>query len=138
MSVDQFMRARIRRMFYVDHLSIHAIASQLGIHHSAVRRATGNETRSLPKQCQSIVQPYENLVTEKLTQYPKITSSRMFLILKDHGFEGSASSVQRFVHKMGPTIARAFVRIETLPGEKAQVDWAHLGKVTIGQAKRNL
>ncbi len=32
----------------------------------------------------------------------------------------------------------AYLRLRTLPGEQAQVDWAHFGSITIGKAKRSL
>ena len=35
-------------------------------------------------------------------------------------------------------MAEAYLRLKTLPGEQAQVDWAHFGTVTIGRAERRL
>ncbi len=35
-------------------------------------------------------------------------------------------------------VAEAYLRLRTLPGEQAQVDWAHFGKLTIGRAVRPL
>ena len=32
----------------------------------------------------------------------------------------------------------AYLRLRTLPGEQAQVDWGHFGKLTIGRAERTL
>jgi hypothetical protein len=32
----------------------------------------------------------------------------------------------------------AYLRLKTLPGEQAQVDWGHFGKLTIGRAERTL
>jgi transposase len=41
-----------------------------------------------------------------------------------HGFEGSYSSVRRFVRKLrGSGIAKTFAVIHTEPGEEAQVDY---------------
>jgi hypothetical protein len=34
--------------------------------------------------------------------------------------------------------AEAYLRIKTLPGEQAQVDWGHFGKLTIGRGQRSL
>src|SRR5204863_9116365 len=34
--------------------------------------------------------------------------------------------------------AEAFLRLRTLPGEQAQVDWGHFGYLTIGRARRPL
>ena len=35
-------------------------------------------------------------------------------------------------------VHEAFLRLRKLPAEEAQVDWAHFGEVTIGQARRRL
>ena len=35
-------------------------------------------------------------------------------------------------------MAEAYLRLKTLPGEQAQVDWGHFGKVKIGRAERLL
>ena len=35
-------------------------------------------------------------------------------------------------------MAEAYLRLKTLPGEQAQVDWAHFGAVRIGRAERRL
>jgi hypothetical protein len=35
-------------------------------------------------------------------------------------------------------VAEAYLRLRTLPAEQAQVDWAHMGHVVVGRAKRPL
>jgi hypothetical protein len=35
-------------------------------------------------------------------------------------------------------VAQAYLRLRTLPGEQAQVDWAHLGHIEVGRARRPL
>lgn len=35
-------------------------------------------------------------------------------------------------------VAEAYLRLHTLAGEQAQVDWAHMGHVVAGKAKRPL
>src|SRR5580700_4236662 len=43
-------------------------------------------------------------------------------------------------HRMPATTSKgeAFLRLRTLPGEQAQVDWAHFGHLAIGRARRPL
>ena len=47
-----------------------------------------------------------------------------------------------FRHMVAPyrprPTAEAYLRLKTLPGEQAQVDWGHFGKLTIGRAARPL
>lgn len=47
----------------------------------------------------------------------------------DHGYTGSYSSVWRFIRSIEPVEARGIVRIETPPGEEAQVDFGSAGEL---------
>jgi hypothetical protein len=55
---------------------------------------------------------------------------------------GYRGSPHHFRHRVAPyrprPTAEAYLRIKTLPGEQAQVDWGHFGKLTIGRAQRPL
>lgn len=54
---------------------------------------------------------------------------RLFEILSERGFEGSYSSLLRYVSKNSQTIGRPVFRIETKPGEIAQVDFGHICRI---------
>ncbi len=47
--------------------------------------------------------------------------------LKERGYTGSYSSVHRFVRRLEPTLPNVTVRVETRPGEEAQVDFGYVG-----------
>lgn len=47
---------------------------------------------------------------------------------EDHKFQGSYSSVYRYVKSLGPATPEGFVRIEVGPGEEAQVDFGSAGE----------
>ena len=60
-------------------------------------------------------------------------------LVREHGYDGSLRSVQRFWAKRYPAPAiRARRRVETPPGAQAQVDWAHFNALTVGGATRDL
>ena len=55
------------------------------------------------------------------------------------GYRGSRSHFRNMIAAERPRpVAEAYLRLKTLPGEQAQVDWAHFGKVRIGRAQRRL
>jgi len=57
----------------------------------------------------------------------------------EHGFRGSARSVQRYFAKAFPKPRRrARRRVETPPGAQAQVDWAHWPGVWVGGRREDL
>jgi transposase len=59
-------------------------------------------------------------------------------MLKSRGYTGSQGLVRRYVRTVRPVAREAFFKLETMPGEQGQVDWANFGKIHIGQAIRSL
>ncbi len=49
------------------------------------------------------------------------------LLVEQQGFTGSYSAVKRFLRRLEPPTPRATVRVETAPGEEAQVDFGSAG-----------
>jgi transposase len=50
------------------------------------------------------------------------------LLVEEHGFTGSYSSVKRFLRRIAPPSVRATLRLEVAPGEEAQVDFGFGGQ----------
>jgi hypothetical protein len=60
-------------------------------------------------------------------------------MVRARGYRGSASQFRHRVALLRPRrVAEAYLRLRTLPGEQAQVDWAHFGHLVIGRARRPL
>jgi transposase len=133
--------AAIVRLYYAEKWKIGTISSQLGVHRDAVRRAlTRNGFVTPERQVRaSQVDNYVPLILETLAKYPKLTASRLFEMARERGYKGSCDHFRSMVarHRPHPP-AEAYLRVRTLPGEQGQVDWAHFGKVKIGQAERRL
>ena len=55
------------------------------------------------------------------------------------GYVGSKSGFRAIVSRLRPRQhAEAYLRRAVLPGQEAQVDWAHFGRITVGRAQRDL
>lgn len=54
---------------------------------------------------------------------------RLFQVLQEKGFNGSYSSLMRYVMKNSAVKGRPIFRIETKPGEVAQVDFGYAGRI---------
>lgn len=66
-------------------------------------------------------------------------ASRLFEMVKEHDYPGGPDHFRRIVGQHRPhRPAEAFLRLKTLPGEQAQVDWAHFGKHQVGRTERIL
>jgi transposase len=135
------LRARIRRLFFAEHWKVGTIASELAIHHDTVRKAIELE-RFFPVAAPlrpTGLDPYKPLILETLEQHPRLRATRLFEMVSARGFSGSVVQVRRFVHTVRPRSHKeAFFRLETLPGEQGQVDWASFGSIRIGRADRKL
>ena len=49
------------------------------------------------------------------------------ILKEDHGFTGSYTGVRRYVRRLEAKLPEAFVRVETDPGQEAQVDFGSVG-----------
>src|ERR1035441_8169440 len=58
--------------------------------------------------------------------------------LKPQGYGGGYSILKEFVHLVRPVPKPAFLMLEFVAGECAQVDWGSFGSLTVGSSKRRL
>jgi transposase len=133
--------AEILRLFHAEKWRIGTIATQLGIHYSTVQRVLGHAGLDprLVSPRPSILDPYKPFILETLTKYPNLRASRVFQMIHERGYRGSADHFRHVVARLRPRpAAEAYLRLRTLPGEQAQVDWGHFGRVQIGAALRTL
>jgi transposase len=133
--------AEILRLYHAEKWRIGTIATQLGVHHTTVQRAllrAGLEPGRVLVRT-SIVDPYVAFIEETLKQYPRLCASRLYEMVKDRGYPGRPDHFRTIVSRYRPRPpAEAYLRLRTLPGEQAQVDWGHFGKIRIGLCARVL
>jgi transposase len=87
----------------------------------------------------SIADPYIPLIKETLEKYPDITATRIYAMAKERGYPGSVDHFREIVCRYRPRLSKqAYLKLATLPGEQAQVDWGHFGRIEVGKAKRPL
>lgn len=139
--IDAEVEARIRRLFFAEHFKVGTIVSELSLHRDIVLRVIGAEhfMRGLSVERSPSLEPYTGFIKAVLEQHPRLRATRLFAMLKDRGYPGGVHAVRRYLRRVRPQPKReVFFRFETLPGEQAQVDWAHFGKVTVGNTERTL
>lgn len=133
--------AEILRLYHAEKWPIGTIAREIRVHHGVVRRVLhrdgrqGDPTILRPKQ----IDPYLPYIQAVFAKHPLLCASRLYDMVKARGFVGSPDHFRHVVAHLRPRrAAEAFLRLRTLPGDQAQVDWGHFGKVTIGTAERRL
>lgn len=132
--------AEILRLYHAEKWPIGTIARQLGVHHGVVRRVLAHAGAEAPRATRpSIADPYSAFIVQTLTRFPTLRASRLYAMVRERGYPGRPDHFRAVVARYRPRpAAEAFLRLRTLPGEQAQVDWAHFGKLTVGRAQRPL
>jgi transposase len=134
-------RARIRRLYFAEHWKVGTIASELGLHRDTVRSALELEQvidRSRAARPTRLA-PYKSFIVQVLEQHPRLTASRIFEMVRARGYPGGHAQLRRFVREVRPQPrGEAYLMLQTLPGEQAQVDWGCFGKIRVGSALRPL
>jgi len=135
------IRAEARRLVLRDGWKIETVARRFGVHHSVVRRAIRDEppveSRNAPPG--SVLEPFKEYIVARLGDHPQLTGSRLMREVRERGYAGSIAVLRRYVAKIRPPRPRkAYLRVETEPGEQAQVDWASFGMVRVGGTQRRL
>lgn len=142
MTVPQDTSVEIRRLFFAEHWPVGTIARQLMVHEDVVRRLCGllspkRVTPPVPKHL--LLDEHFAFIAEKLETYPTLRATRLYDMLRARGYKGSVRTVRGHVRKVRPAPKReAFLRLNPLIGEQSQVDWAHVGKLSIDGAERSL
>lgn len=81
-----------------------------------------------PPRTASSVQPFRGLVETWLEIGTEMRAIHR-LLTEQHGFTGSYSAVKRFAATLRPATVEACVRVETVPGEEAQIDFGTVGRL---------
>jgi transposase len=141
MTISDELEAKILRYFHAEKWRAGTIARQLGIHHGVVTRVlmqAGVPKAQLIKRT-SILDSFLSFVMETLKKFPRLPARRLYDMVRDRGYTGGPDHFRHLIALYRPKPpAEAYLRLRTLPGEQAQVDWGHFGHIIIGKAKRPL
>jgi transposase len=133
--------AEILRLYHAEKWKVGTIAAQLGVHHTTVRRVLAQAaipagTVSLRP---SIADPFVPFIVATLKKYPTLCASRLYEMVRRRSYPGRPDHFRAIVARYRPRPpAEAYLRLRTLPGEEAQADWGHFGKLAVGRAMRPL
>jgi len=120
--------AKIRHLHNDDHLSVRAIARQLGLARNTVRAALRSKVplsyeRALRPSC---LDPFHDRIAEILGEWPEINAVRVAEILAPEGYTGRLTILRAYLRTVRPKPVQVFQRTTYRPGEIGQLDWARL------------
>src|SRR3954463_9513448 len=101
--------------------------------------ARGGRPGGGPPPRPSKIALYLPFIRQTLERFPTLTASRLYGMVRERGYGGRPDHFRHLVaqHRPRPK-AEAYLRLHSLPGEQAQVDWGHFGQLEIGRARRPL
>jgi transposase len=139
-TISRELEAEILRLYHAEGWLIGTLCRQLHVHRATVRRVLGKAGIAPPLQARaSMIEPYVPFIQETLSRYPTLRASRLYRMVRERGYPGSADHFRHLVARYRPRpTAEAYLRLRTLAGEQGQVDWAHFGSIAIGRARRPL
>ncbi len=133
--------AEILRLYHAEKWKPGTLARQLGVHHNTVRRvlAQAGQAPGCDSTRASLADPFVPLIEQTLEKYPTLRASRLYAMARARGYTGGPDHFRHVVARYRPApVAEAYLRLRTLPGEQAQVDWGYFGKQPVGRATRTL
>ena len=138
--IDERTRAEILRLYHAEGWPVGTIAVELGVHHETVARLVSSEgVPRLRNERPSMLEAYLPFIRATLEQHPRLRARRLYDMCVARGYPGGPDHFRHQIRGLRPQApAEAYLRLAPLPGEQAQVDWAHFGRVAIGRARRQL
>jgi transposase len=130
------------RMTHEQKLSRREIARRLHITRKAVKKyledPLGNVVVRKPRRCK--LDSFKPLIRELLDQWPRASCVVIGQGIRSLGYTGGQSILQEYVATLRRIRkpARAYVRIESNPGDCFQIDWGHFGSIDYQGDKRKL
>jgi transposase len=134
MTIPPEIEAQILRYHHVEKWPVGTIAKQLRVHHGTVSRVLiqAGLPRIMQHPRRSEADPYLPFILQTLEQFPTLTASRLYAMVRERGYAGQPDHFRHVIacHRPRPK-AEAYLRLRTLPGEQGQVDWGHFGHLEI-------
>jgi len=140
MVISREREAEILRYYHVEKWRVGTIAHHVGVHHNVVKRVLAQAgLPRLGKPRASQLDAFLPFILQTLEKFPALTASRLYAMVRERGYRGGPDHFRHLIacHRPRRT-AEAYLRLGSLPGEEAQVDWGHFGHLVIGRARRPL
>ena len=129
--------AELRRLHFVDGVSIRELARRFGLHRKTVRRALGSAEP--PKYTRpptpSKLDPFKPEVHRLLQAEPRVSAVRIRELLQPLGYQGGETILKEHVREVRPLFlhTRSYQRTVYVPGELAQCDlWEPRREIPVG------
>lgn len=130
--IDPATQAEALRLFFVEKLSVRAIAERLGVHRETVSAVISRRSVRLERSDQkprgSLLDPHRALIDALLREAPARSAVNILQRLRGAGYTGGITILKDYLTACRPSShPAAYLTLEFLPGQAAQVDWGEFG-----------
>jgi len=143
MSLDSKTIEAIHRLTHEQKFSPRKIARELHVSRRTIRKYLQNPLppKTIRTSRPGKLDPFKPVIRELLEQWPAASSVVIEQRIKKLGYAGENTILRQYMatlRKVGNPPPRAFVRIESSPGECFQIDWGHFDSLDYEGDKRKL
>jgi len=142
MGMDPKTIEAIYRMTHEQKLSRREISRQLHVARRTIRKYLQNPAPkpAIRNPRPSKLDPFKPVIRELLDQCPRVSSAVIAQRIRPLGYEGGRSILEEYVARLRriQQPVRAFVRVESSPGDCFQIDWGHFGALDYQGDRRKL
>jgi transposase len=122
--------------------STRKIAMLLGVGRNTVVRYLKHPEKVFHARKERIskLDDYKPFISECLEKDPTVCAPVILEKIKNQGYLGGVTILRDYLkeNRGRVKLKKAFVRLESKPGEEIQVDWGHFGSIEYGNTKRKL
>ena len=141
--ISKVLEVKIKTLRQNEKWKIGGIAKELGIHPDVVKRVLGVSARPKFDDVNaalrvSVLDAWLPLIEKILEEHPQIKATRILDMLKSRGYSGSVYPIRNMCRMKRSSSNKAYLDLQFMPGEMAQVDWASFGSLQIGKHHRKV
>ena len=130
--ISKELEVKIKTLRQNEKWKIGGIAKELGIHPDVVKRVLGASARPKFDDVNaalrvSVLDAWLPLIEKILEEHPQIKATRILDMLKSRGYSGSVYPIRNVCRMKRSSSNKAYLDLQFMPGEMAQVDWASFG-----------
>lgn len=138
MAIDKYTRGYIRYLHFKQAYTISKISEQTGVSRKTIRNILQDKQPAGKRITTSKLDAFKEQIQSLVEQKPGITTTLILEEICSNGFDGGRSIVYDYVAKVRHHQKEAYIPLQTLPGEQAQVDWGYCGTIYCGLFHRKL
>lgn len=130
--LDPATQAEVLRLYFTEKLSQRCISSKLGIHRQSVAALIARQSVRLARPQEtprpSILAPCYERIESLLREDPARSAVNVLQKLRLAGYKGGLTILKDYLRTRRPeSEPKAYLSLEFLPGQAAQVDWGDFG-----------